>query len=114
MYVMYLWSHHLLDRDYPHPRSPLCKRAEDKRAEGYPSVLHHCVDHENLFGHLVCDTPVTAVSLSQRRFVEPVCPADCPAQRVRAHAALHHPPGYTGGGIATRPPLARRPVHFAH
>jgi hypothetical protein len=24
-------------------------------------------------------------------------PSDCPAQRVRSHAALHHPPGYTGG-----------------
>jgi hypothetical protein len=38
MYMMYLWSHLFLDRDCPHPSSPL-----HKWAEGYPSNLHHCV-----------------------------------------------------------------------
>ena len=38
-------SHHLLDRDCPHPRPPL-----HKKPEGYPWVLHLGVGHENLIG----------------------------------------------------------------
>ncbi len=52
------------------------------------------------FAH--CAHSISTASSPARQLISAaICgacvPADCPAQRVRAHAALHRPPGYTGG-----------------
>jgi hypothetical protein len=55
------------------------------------------------------------LSLSQRRYAEPVCSADSPrAARACSRGAPPPPRVHGGGGIATRPPLTRRPVRSAH
>ncbi len=90
-----------LDRDHP-PASPVPGIG--------PAGLESCVSACVQFEHSARGISTASVPARQpiSAAICGVCvpadyPAHCGAQRVRAHAGLHHrdhPPGYTGGGVA--------------